>query len=111
MPKINKSYVYLIQDTDKENTYKIGVTKNIVKYRKDELQTGNSSELSIVNTFQTEHPYKIEAFLHRKHKEKRIMNEWFLLEDEDVNSFIKDCEMYEGIIRSLENNPYFSPVE
>ena len=101
-------YVYLIQDGEKENTYKIGVTKNVVDYRKQELQTGNSSDLIIVNYFATPYPYKVESMMHRKHKSKNIINEWFLLSDEDVKSFINDCKTYENCILALKDNPFYN---
>ena len=91
-------YVYLIQDTGKDNAYKIGVTKNLVTERKKELQTGNSS------------PYKLEAMLHRYYNQSNIKNEWFSLTDDNVSGFTQLCHKLNNIILSLEDNPFFNKV-
>lgn len=103
-----QGFVYLINDTDKGNAYKIGVTKNIVNERRRELQTGNSSELTITNFYETNYPYKIEAMLHRRFHSSNIKNEWFELTNEQVLSFIDECEKCENIIHALKDNPFFS---
>ena len=48
-------YIYLICDPVTE-TYKIGVTRNLNSNRIKKLQTGNSSELHIVNTYKCNYP-------------------------------------------------------
>lgn len=101
------AFVYLITDLDSPDTYKIGVTKKSVEDRLSELQTGNSSELSIVNYYETKYPYKIEAMLHRRFKGNNIKNEWFNLSIEEASSFISECKKYEAIIESLKDNPFF----
>lgn len=102
-----KGYVYLICDLEKNNAYKIGVTKNIVEERKKELQTGNSSELHICNYYETDFPYKIELMMHNKYKQKNIKNEWFRLTDEEALNFKNECKKCEDIIISLKDNPFF----
>ena len=103
-------YVYLIQDTGKDNAYKIGVTKNLVTERKKELQTGNSSELEIITFFETKYPYKLEAMLHRYYNQSNIKNEWFSLTDDNVSGFTQLCHKLNNIILSLEDNPFFNKV-
>lgn len=103
-----KGYVYLINDSGKENAYKIGVTKNLVTERKKELQTGNSSDLNIVTYFETKYPYKLEAMLHRYYSQTNIKNEWFNLTDDEVSGFIQLCEKLNNVILSIENNPFFN---
>lgn len=107
MNNTDKSYVYLICDPA-QNLYKIGVTKNMYSKRMKQLQTGNGSELHIVNYHETYYPYKIEKFLHGNFSEKREQGEWFCLNIEDLMSFNKLCEKYEDIIDSLKANPFFS---
>lgn len=102
-----KGFVYLINDTDKGNAYKIGVTKNIVNERRRELQTGNPSELVIVNFYETDYPYKIESMLHRKYNKSNIKNEWFELTDDEVASFKSECIKCDSIFKSLKDNPFF----
>lgn len=105
---MNNGFVYLIADLEKDYVYKIGVTKNIIEERKNELQTGNSSDLHICNFYETKYPYKIEAMLHRKYESKKIKNEWFELTDEEAINFRKECKKCEDIIIALEDNPFFS---
>lgn len=99
--------VYLINAFG-TNKYKIGVTKNDVDKRLKQLQTGNAEELIISRVFECEHYRKVEGWLHRKHFNKREEGEWFLLEDEDVFSFVNDCETAHNTIKLLiEQNPFY----
>ena len=100
-------YIYLINESGTDN-YKIGLTKNPTKKRKSQLQTGNSSELNIIKSFETEHPSRLERMLHIQHSSKRGMGEWFELKPEDVFSFIPLCEkLTETINFLLEHNPFY----
>lgn len=101
------SYVYLICDPD-QNVYKIGVTRNIVQNRLKKLQTGNSSELHIVYTVETDYPFRLETLLHNKFSNKKVQGEWYKLSDEDVKNFKDTCQYYKNIINSMLNNPYFN---
>ena len=65
-----KSYVYLICDPA-QNLFKIGVTKNLCNKRIKQLQTGNGTELHIVNYHETYYPYRIEQLLHNNFHLKR----------------------------------------
>lgn len=101
-------FVYLICDLDRPNTYKIGVTKKSnIEERKKELQTGNSSELLVCNSYETTTPYKLENMLHRKYYSNNIKNEWFALTDEEAMSFKDECKKYQKIIDSLKENPFY----
>lgn len=100
-------YVYLIKDCGKENTYKIGVTKNIVNKRKQTLQTGNSSKLEIISFYETNYPFKLETMLHRLYSDYNIQNEWFELTDDVVEKFLIECKNKERIIIALKDNPFF----
>jgi hypothetical protein len=101
-------HIYLINESGTEN-YKIGLTKNPTKKRKSQLQTGNSSELNVVKSFETKHPARLEKLLHMQHANKRGLGEWFLLEPEDVFGFISLCEkLTETINYLLLNNEFFN---
>lgn len=99
-------FVYLIQDVY-NNTYKIGVTKNLEK-RMRNLQTGNTCELRLVDSFKTEYPYRLESMLHRSLEQYREKNEWFSLPIDIVYDFREKCIQFNKIILSLKDNPYFN---
>lgn len=96
-----KGIVYLMCDP-LTNTFKIGVTKRDVNKRLKEIQTGNPSEVFVVNTFESDYPYKLEGLLHRHFFSKKMINEWFSLDSHDITLFKPLCEKYENIIKSME---------
>lgn len=100
-------YVYLICDPS-QDSYKIGCTRNLTQKRLQSLQTGNSTKLHIVETVQTEYPFRLETMLHKKYDNKKLHNEWFGLEPEDVSQFQQTCQQYIDIINTLKDNPYFN---
>ena len=105
---INDSgYVYLICDPA-NNTYKIGVTRNLNSKRIKKLQTGNSTELHIVYTIETKYPFRLESLLHNKYNDKKLNGEWYALSNIDVSTFKDTCNNYINMINSMLNNPYFS---
>lgn len=98
--------VYLICDA-KNNTYKIGVSKNVDK-RLKQLQTGNSNDLHIVYKIRTEYPFILESMLHKHFNSDNEKNEWFSLTNEEVVEFNETCEKLINSIKILkESNPYF----
>ena len=99
-------YVYLIHDTDND-TYKIGVTKDLNKRIKS-LQTGNSSELKLIESFRTDYPFRLETMLHRNFEQYRELNEWFRIPKDIVYDFKNKCIVFNKIILSLKDNPHFS---
>lgn len=100
--------VYLIGEIENENVYKIGVTKhNDINKRKKELQTGSSQELFIKDYFITDNPFKLEKMLHNHFRNKKIMNEWFKLDNNEIFNFKTICEKYQNIINSLKDNPFY----
>lgn len=105
---MQSGYVYLIQDLDKENSYKIGYTTRDINKRMKELQTGTSSELYLVESYKTNYPSKIETMLHNFYNRSKIKNEWFSLTDDEVDNFLNKCKDYEDIISVLSDNPFFS---
>ena len=102
-----KSYVYLICDPAND-TYKIGVTRNLKSNRLRKLQTGNSTELFVIDIYETEYPFRMETMLHSKYQNKKELNEWFNLECSDVVHFKDTCKEIEKTIECLLDNPFFN---
>lgn len=101
-------YVYLIGEIGKEGSYKIGSTKaKNANKRLKQLQTGNSSELFIKESYETEHPFKLEKMLHNHFKSSNLIGEWFELSESDTEAFKGVCEEKEKIISSLKDNPFY----
>ena len=101
-------FVYLIGDEEMPNRYKIGSTRaNGVNKRLKQLQTGSSSKLYIKESFETEHPFKLEKMLHNRFKSLSIIGEWFELSESDVRCFRDVCEEKMNIIESLKSNPFY----
>jgi hypothetical protein len=100
------AFVYLIGDYGELNSYKIGMTRGKIEKRIKQLQTGNGSEIYLVDYYQTQYPFFIEKALHLHFFEKHKFNEWFELNEEDILDFKKTCSFYENNAKSLENNPF-----
>ena len=103
-------YVYLIkQTTSIDNYYKIGCTRfNDVDRRLKQLQTGNPNELSLVLSYETGSPFKLEKMLHNRFSSLRCHGEWFRLDEAAVAEFGSICDFYQRIIDSLADNPFFN---
>lgn len=102
-----RGFVYLICDPSTD-LFKIGVTTGNLENRIKKLQTGNGTELHLVDFHETDHPFKVEKMLHNHFSNKNELNEWFCLDNEDIHSFKEICESKEKIIESLKNNPFFN---
>lgn len=105
--KPSNGFVYLIADYD-NNAYKIGASRNCTTKRMKQLQTGNSNELTLLYTYKTEFPYRLETILHNRFKHKQIQNEWFALDNYDIKNFDKICEDINKTIQIMKDNPFFS---
>jgi predicted GIY-YIG superfamily endonuclease len=90
--------VYLIQSLE-NGYYKIGISKHPQK-RIDELKTGNSSELKLIESYKSEFSSQIERALHRKYSHLRKEGEWFDLSINEEVLFILECQ-------KIENNLIF----
>jgi len=106
-----KGKVYLIIDWGSHPIkYKIGITKNDVDKRLKQLQTGSSSELVLLQVYESENYRKIEGTLHRgfKHYSTDGGKEWFELPDEIALNFLKECEQIDNNIKMLKEsgNPF-----
>ena len=100
-------YVYLICDPGNDR-FKIGVTRDLKSNRIKKLQTGNSSELFIHTIYETEWPFRLESMLHKHFGTKRVLNEWFNLNMEDLSGFVDTCNLLNDNIRVLSENPFFA---
>jgi len=95
-------YIYLIQSLE-NSYYKIGVSKHPNK-RIKELQTGNSSKLKLVESYQSEFAHLIEKTLQRKYVYLRKEGEWFDMSISNEVSFINECKEIEKNIIFLKEN-------
>ena len=101
-------YVYLIGEIGNEGRYKIGSTRaKDANTRLKQLQTGNSAELYIKETYETDYPFKLEKMLHNRFKTSNLIGEWFELSEADTGQFKTICENFTNIIESLKDNPFF----
>ena len=105
-------YVYLLLSTSPDNieSHKIGITKNDPILRCKQLQTGNPNKISLLRKYESKNYLKVERWLHRKHSGSKTeaKNEWRVLADEFVFSFISDCEEADETINFLlENNSLY----
>lgn len=89
--------VYLLRTN---NRYKIGIAKN-VNQRIKQLQTGNSEEIKLIETFESEYANKIEKALHNKYSYVKKTGEWFTLSVSEEVNFINECKRIENNIKTL----------
>lgn len=99
-------FVYLICDPSTD-MFKIGVTRGSVEKRLKKLQTGNGTEIFLVNSYETDIPFYIEKSLHLHFFGKNSLNEWFCLNAEDIQNFENLCKKFENIAESLKDNMFF----
>ena len=104
-------YVYLLLQVESNGTetFKIGVTKKDINTRISSLQTGNPNKISLLKFYESDNYKKIERLLHKKYFSNRTEtnNEWFILTNEDVISFIDDCKKQDEMIIFMKTNNYF----
>ena len=95
-------HVYLIQSLE-DGYYKIGVSKH-PKKRVKQLQTGNSSELKLVESFESEYPHLVERALQRRYDYLKKEGEWFDIAISEEVSFLTDCKQIEETIDNLKKS-------
>lgn len=110
---INKGYVYLLLEVDQlgNESHKIGISKNEPTKRLNQLKTGNSNVISLLNYYESYEYKTIEKWLHTRFSTKKTLadNEWFKLNDSDVLGFIELCKKLEETIILLKNqNTFFN---
>jgi len=98
--------VYLLAD-EEWSQFKIGVTKNSSSSRVKGLQTGNGSEIMIVKEYESDNYRRIESYLHRLFANKRLVGEWFKLDDDDIINFTKTCIKEDDKISFLKEHNVF----
>lgn len=96
-------------DEEGLETYKIGVTKNNPELRVKQLQTGNPNKISVVNSYETPNYLKVEQWIHRKYFNSKTLarNEWRNLTNDEVMSFLIDCEKANETISVLKKTNHF----
>ena len=102
-----RGFVYLICDPSTD-LFKIGMTSGKLENRMKKLQTGNGTELHLVDFYETEYPFKVEKMMHNHFSNKKELNEWFSFDNEDIHSFKEICESKDEVIKSLKDNPFFN---
>ncbi len=103
-------YLLLMVDDSGNESHKIGITKRDVNIRISELQTGNPNKISLLKSYESPNYLKVERWMHRQYfaSKTEAKNEWRTLNDNQVFSFIKDCEYAEDNIKFLlENNSLY----
>lgn len=83
--------------------YKIGVSKH-PKKRVKQLQTGNSSELKLIESYQSEFAHMVEKALQRRYAHMKKEGEWFDLSIREDVSFLTDCKQIEENFIILKEN-------
>lgn len=104
--KQNTKYIYLLEciESDGSKFHKIGFTKNKPTKRVKQLQTGNSSTIKILFSYQSNYSTTVEKTLHRRFDHLRYRGEWFELSDEIINDFQNICNSLESNFDYLYNN-------
>tara|TARA_R110000851_G_scaffold315617_1_gene478262 strand:+ start:732 stop:1019 length:288 start_codon:yes stop_codon:yes gene_type:complete len=76
------------------NKQKIGVSNNVAQ-RLATLQTGNSEKLSIHSTIEIEDDiaFRFEKFVHRDQSHRRILGEWFDMNQAEVKTLFAYYEI------------------
>ena len=93
--------VYLIRGDD--GRYKIGIANN-PKERIYQLQTGNSDQLKIIETYESENASAIEFALHAQYSHTRKVGEWFDLSVSDEVNFVKNCKRIDESVVFLKKS-------
>lgn len=95
-------YIYLIQSLE-NGYYKIGVSKHPQK-RMKQLQTGNSSQLKLIETYLSNRAHQIEKTIQRRFSHNRMEGEWFELSIENEINFVNECKQIDETLDFLEEN-------
>ena len=101
--------IYILENV--ENFYKIGYTKDL-EQRLKQLGTGNSSDLTVIKTFDTKYDSKIEAYLKKYFKSNNIKGEWFNFSKEEIEKIETIIMKKEKTFDFLKasDNPFFNKI-
>jgi Meiotically up-regulated gene 113 len=83
-------YVYLIKSG---KHFKIGCTRDVLR-RHGEIQLVLAEKVEPVHTIETDDPYGVENYWHRRFEDRRLEGEWFALTAADVRAFKKWKRIY-----------------
>lgn len=102
-------FIYVISaEINDKKSYKIGYTRRSVNERIKEFKTGNASEFKVEWTFESNWSTKLEAYLHKQFKSKKINGEWFDLNDNDLSDLKRRClTMHNNLEIMKEQNMWF----
>ncbi len=95
--------VYLLANSE-WTQFKIGISTKNIDLRLRSLKTGNGSEITLLKSFDTIHHRKVEKWMHNKHNSKRLVGEWFALNDDDITGFVSDCQKAHDTFQCLIEN-------
>jgi Meiotically up-regulated gene 113 len=105
-------YVYLLNAVETD-IYKIGFSKNVIK-RVNSLKSSSPIDISIYKIYKCYKAYYVEQELHKLFIDKRVNNEWFRLDAQDLNKadgFIRDFKISNSIngdvITAQSGNGFF----
>lgn len=107
---MRKGFIYLLECSNNDDTvYKIGFTKNKnIQKRITNLQTGNNNQIKELYNYESDYGTLLEKSLHNHYKYRKIKNEWFRLELNEVVNFKNLCEKLEKGFDALKDNTYFN---
>jgi len=101
-------FVYLILEVSSSGneSHKIGISKNDPTKRVKQLQTGNSNKLSLLTYYESKTYKEVESWLHSRYSRYKTLadNEWFILPDEVVQSFLSTCQKVDETINLLRES-------
>jgi len=100
-------FVYLIATREICPKYKIGRSKD-PESRIKQLQTASNVELELVYKFKSKYPTVLEKVLHNCYRSSNMINEWFELNQTEVDNFLKTCEKHEKSFLVLETNHFWN---
>ena len=80
-------YIYFITEIPFNKRVKIGMSNNPSK-RLKQLQTGNPNRLVIYHMFESIDYKLLERTMHEICKDKKIINEWFEMEESELQSLV-----------------------
>ena len=88
---MRKGYVYLVRQGDTD-LYKIGHTSNHPKARLGELQTGNPTQLHLINYYSTCNYKEVEQLMHISKTANHHWREWFWFDLSIEDAFLTECK-------------------
>lgn len=86
LPKDEVGYIYLVKTL---GYIKIGITRD-PKKRIDSIRNSLPVELSVIKVLPVKDYRVTERELHNKYIHKHVKNEWFTLDDNDVNDILSN---------------------